>query len=53
MPGVELDGSSEERDDGERLVVGQYFGVGQAGAVIDRDVNVLPAGGLATDSRGV
>lgn len=44
VPGEELDGSPEERDDGERLVVGEYLGVGQAGAVIDRDVNVFPPG---------
>lgn len=51
--GFELDGSSEERDDGERLVVGEYLGVGQAGAVIDRDVDVFPPGGLAALSCGV
>ena len=53
VPGVELDRSPEERDHGWRLVVSENFGVGQAAAVIDRDVDVFPAGDLAVDPGGV
>jgi hypothetical protein len=34
-------------------VVAQNFDVGEAGAVIDRDVHVLPAGYLTIDPSGV
>ena len=47
MPGVEPDCASEKADDGAPLLVGEDFGVGQAGAVIDGDVHALPACGLA------
>ena len=40
---VERDRAVEERDDGGGLLVGEHLGVGQAGAVVDRDVHVLPA----------
>src|SRR5205823_5232522 len=53
VPGEELDRSSEERDHGGRLVVWQHLGVGEAGAVIDGDVDVLPAGDLAPDPKRV
>ena len=38
------DGPLEEADDGRRALVGEHLGVGQAGAVIDADVQELPAG---------
>ena len=44
---VELDGAAQKRDRCRGLLVGQNFGVGQARAVIDGDVHVVPADGLA------
>ncbi len=40
---VEHDCAVKERDHGAGLLVGENLGVGQAGAVIDRDVHALPA----------
>ena len=38
-------------DRGGGLLVGEDLDVGQAGGVVDRDVHVLPADGLARDAR--
>jgi hypothetical protein len=38
-------GAAQEPDGRRSLLVGEDFGVGQARAVIDGDVNELPAGG--------
>jgi hypothetical protein len=38
VAGVERDGTSEKADDGAPVLIGEDLGVGQAGAVIDRDV---------------
>ena len=40
---VERDGAAQERDRGGGFLVGEHLGVGQAGGVIDRDVNGVPA----------
>jgi hypothetical protein len=40
---VERDSTPEEGDDGASFLVGEDLGVGQAGAVIDRDVDVSPS----------
>src|ERR1039458_9895701 len=53
VAGVEGDSTSEKADDGASALIGQDFGVGQAGAVIDSDVHALPACGLAPDAKGV
>ena len=53
VPGEEPSGSPKEGDHCGRLVVVQNLRVRQARAVIDRDVDVLPAGDLAVDPRGV
>src|SRR5436309_16136979 len=39
----ERDGAAQEADRGRRLLVVENFDVGQAGAVVDRDVDELPA----------
>src|SRR5689334_828362 len=41
---VEGHRSPQEADDGLRLLVGQHLGIGQAGGVIDANVNPVPAG---------
>jgi hypothetical protein len=43
------DGALEEADRSDRLFVGENLDVRQAGGVVDRDVNVLPADCLAFD----
>ena len=53
VAGVELDRAAQERDGGGRFLVGQDFGVGQAGGVVDGDVNGVPAGHAASDAGGV
>jgi hypothetical protein len=40
---VERDGAAQEVDSGARALVGEDLDVGQAGAVIDGDVDELPA----------
>ena len=40
---VERDRAMQKRGDGGGFLVGQDFGVGQAAAVVDRDVHELPA----------
>ena len=47
VAGVERDRTPQEGDDGDCCLIGKNLGVGQTGAVIDRDVNILPAGELA------
>jgi hypothetical protein len=44
----ERDCAPEECDCGGRLLVAENLGVGQAGAVIDRDVHELPADRVAS-----
>jgi hypothetical protein len=46
-------GAAEEGGCGQRLLVGEDLGVGQAAVVVDGDVRVLEAGGLATVAVGV
>src|ERR1700728_2754466 len=53
VAGEVLDGSAQEADGGDGFLVGEDFDVGQAGCIIDRDVNVLPADLQATDTCGV
>jgi len=48
-----LDGSLEEADDGRGVLLLQHLGVGQASAVVDRDMDVLPADRFATNALGV
>ena len=40
---VERASAAQEPDRGGGLLVGEDFGVGQAGGVVDRDVHELPA----------
>src|SRR4051812_35620958 len=47
---VEGDGAAQESSDGGGLLVGKYFGVGQARGVVDGDVDVVPTGRLAAAS---
>src|SRR5215210_602706 len=44
---IKRDRASEERDRRGRFLVAEYLGVGQARAVVDRDVHVVPARGPA------
>jgi hypothetical protein len=46
---VERDGAAQKRDRAAGLLVAQDLGVGEAGGVVDGDVDVVPAG-LATDA---
>src|SRR3954466_7086903 len=41
---IERDRASEERDRRARVLVADYLGVGQARAVVDRDMHVVPTG---------
>lgn len=41
---VEGDRSPEEADNGLRLLVGQHLGIGQAGGVVNADMNPVSAG---------
>src|SRR5436305_3318056 len=50
---VVRDGTTKESDSGGGLLVGENFDVGQAGCVVDRDVHVLPADGLAANAGGI
>jgi hypothetical protein len=43
VPSVEGDGPAQERDRGGGAFVGENFDIGQAGAVVDGDVDELPA----------
>jgi hypothetical protein len=43
VSGEELDRATQERDRRRRLLVGQDLGVGQAGRVVDGDVDCVPA----------
>jgi len=47
-----LRGAVEEPGAGRSLLVGQDFAVGDPAAVIDRDVDVVPAGPAAAGRRG-
>jgi hypothetical protein len=42
--GVEAQRPLEEADAGGRLLVGQQLDIGEAGGVVDADVDELPAG---------
>ena len=42
--GVEGDGGVQEGDSGLALLVGQHAGEGEAGVIVDGDVQSLPAG---------
>ena len=53
VAGIERDRSSEEADDGGSALIGQDFDVGQAGAVIDRDMHTLPSRGLVPGPESV
>ena len=54
VAGVERQRAAQERDGGGGLLVGQDFGVGQAGGVVDRDVNERPSRlACAADAGGV
>ena len=53
IAGKVRDGAMKESDGGDRFLVGEDLDVGQAGGVVDRDVDVLPADELATDAFGV
>src|SRR5665213_3378038 len=44
---VKGDGAAEESDRGRRLLVAEHFGVSEAAVVVDGDVDVLPADGVA------
>src|SRR2546429_4523499 len=44
--GVEGDGGAQEGDGGFALLVGQHAGEGEAGVIVDGDVQSLPAGEL-------
>src|SRR6202167_3775257 len=44
--GVEGDGGAQEDDGGFALLVGQHAGEGEAGVIVDGDVESLPAGEL-------
>ncbi len=46
MLGVESDGGVQEGDGGFTLLVGQHAGEGEAGVIVDGDVQRLPAGEL-------
>ena len=50
---VEGERAREEGDRRAGLLVRQHFGVGQAGGVIDGDMNAVPADGLALVAIGV
>src|ERR1035441_8478958 len=50
---IEGDRPPEERDDGAGLLVGQDLGIGQARAVVDRDMHELPAALSSTTARRV
>ena len=45
--GVESDSGAQERDGGYGGLVGQHAGEGEAGVIVDGDVQGLPAGELA------
>jgi hypothetical protein len=44
--GIEGDGGAQKGDSGFGLLVGQHAGEGEAGVVVDGDVQSLPAGEL-------
>ena len=48
--GVEGDGGVQEGDGGLALLVGQHAGEGEAGVIVDGDVQSLPAGELRASS---
>jgi hypothetical protein len=51
VAGVVTDGAAQEAHGGEGLFVCEHFDIGQAGGVVDGDVHVLPADGLAVKAR--
>jgi len=48
---VERDRAAQEADRGGGFFVGEHFGVGQSGGVVDGDVHEVPAS-FATDAPG-
>jgi hypothetical protein len=53
VAGEEADRSAQEDEGGRRPLVAQDLGVGEAGGVVDADVDELPAGGSAASARSV
>src|SRR5438309_983144 len=53
MAGEERDRACKEGDDRGGLLIAEDLGVGQAGAIVDRDVHTLPAGSAAGHTGGV
>src|SRR5947209_1390813 len=53
VPLVVAGRAAEEGDSGGRSFVWEDFGVGEAGVIVDGDVDVLPAGGAAVAARAV
>jgi hypothetical protein len=49
----ERDGAAQEADRGRGLLVGEDLGIGQAGGVVDRDVDEVPARLVASTAGGV
>src|SRR5713226_5350953 len=49
--GVEGDSGVQEGDGGFALLVGQHAGEGEAGVIVDGDVQSLPAGELGASAR--
>jgi len=49
----ELHGTAKEANHRDRLLVAEYLGIGQTGAVVDRDVHVLPADLSPVDAGGI
>src|SRR4249919_2739686 len=50
---VKGDGAAEESDRSCRFLVGEHLGVSEAAVVVDCDVDVLPADGVADPAGGV
>ena len=53
VPLVEADRSAQEADRGGAFLVSEDLGIREAGGVVDRDVNVLPAGCASYHAPGV
>src|ERR1019366_8539356 len=53
VAGVERDSTSEKADHGPPALIWEDLGIGQASAVVNRDVYALPACGLTPDAKGV
>ena len=53
VAGEERERAAQEPDRGGGLLVGEHLGVGQPGAVVDRDVDELPAASCCADAGGI